>query len=273
MIGSAFIELGEVSLGQTYLQQALQVGESINDRVIVMQARRDLGMAAFRSGQFEEAIAQLQESLRLAKALGDRNSAAMSLYFMGAVEAHQQHFDEARAKIQECLDIRRELNDLYWTARAYNGLGEVALLRGDMADAQANYSAALPIFEQIGNQWWIAATYNNLGYGALGLGDPQTALAYLQNGLRGATASHAQPIIMEALAGFGLLLWKYGDDLLAWQIASAVLRAATAYTDARGKIQPAYDALKAKYANVDLSTAPPLNALLELLLTYQLAAE
>ena len=272
LIGSALIELGDVDQGREHLRQALEVGESSDDRLTVMQARRNLGMAAFRVGDYDDANAQLNQSLSIAKALGDADSTATSLYYIGAVDAHQQRFDEGRARILECLDIRRSINDRYGMARAYNGLGEIALLRGDIAAAQENYSQALPIFQEIGNQWWISGTYNNLGYSAMGLGDPEKALDYFQSALRGALELHAQPVMMEVLVGFGLLLWRYADETLAWQIARVVQRSPSANTDARRKLKPAYDDLKQKHdRSMKTELLPmPLPELLDRLLGYQL---
>ena len=272
LIGSALIELGDVDQGREPLRQALSVGEANNDRLTVMQARLNLGMAAFRVGDYDEANAQLSQSLSLARLLDDADSTATSLYYIGAVAAHQQRFDEGRTKIQECLDLRRANNDRYGVARAYNGLGEVALLRGDIAEAQENYSQALPIFEEIDNQWWISGTYNNLGYSAMGLGDPVKALGYFQNALRGALELHAQPVMMEVLVGFGLLLWQYADEDLAWQIARVVQRSPSANTDARRKLQPAYEDLKQKHdRSLKTEILPmPLPELLDRLLAYHL---
>jgi tetratricopeptide (TPR) repeat protein len=164
---------------------------------------RNLGVAFFKTGMFEEALREFRRVLDL------RSSDMHARFHVGLVLARQRKWAEAAAAFTDAsrqagakpavfhnLGFALERQGRYAEAQAaleeavrrggandprvQTSLGVVALLSGDLAAADAAFAAALPLF---GNRAPTAAWYHYVGLTAALLGESARAATVLGDGL------------------------------------------------------------------------------------------
>jgi len=122
-----------------------------------------LGILAYRLGDYDEAARQYQRSLDIAERLGNEAGMADGYLNLGILAQERGDYDEAARQYQRALDFRERLGDEAGMADAYHNLGTLAQARRDYDEAARQYQRALDIFERLGNQAGMATSYHQLG--------------------------------------------------------------------------------------------------------------
>jgi tetratricopeptide (TPR) repeat protein len=139
-------------------EEILQLGDAVEPRLFVAQAKRMVGEHASARATYEDVLKapDLPSSTR-----------AVTLHELADIDAAQGDYAAARAKYEEALRARRELGDRRGAAATLHQLAVIDANQGDYAAARAKYEEALRIAREVGDRAGAAATFAQLGWLAL----------------------------------------------------------------------------------------------------------
>ena len=165
------IELKQYEPAARQLQAALAHWQATADGVRQSGALANLGIIAWRQGDFATAEAQLQASLALAQAHHHDEMVAYIWQHMGNLAWVQGDVPQAKAYLQQSLPLYRAQGNLYRLAGNLNDLGAAAgLTQVERELSQAYFEEALALYQQLGHRLGATLPQSNLGYMALGQG-------------------------------------------------------------------------------------------------------
>ena len=207
-------------------QLALAAAQRTGDRAAQAHAHNDLGLARYRQGRYEQALACHQEGLAIFRELGDRRGQAASLNNLGIVYEEQGRYQESRACHKASLAICRELGNQRGQAISLGNLGNVHERQGRYDQALACQQETLAIFDELDDRYGQAVTLNNLGKVHMRRERYDEALASLKTSLtifRGLGDRDGQAF---SLTELGVVYRRQGrpDHALACQQESLAIR-------------------------------------------------
>jgi predicted ATPase/class 3 adenylate cyclase/Tfp pilus assembly protein PilF len=168
----------------TLANEALALGQQLDNREIVGSASISLAEAAYIQGNIQHAIELLENSLNIRRALGDTRGTASLLNNLGNIALQQGQFSRAAMLLEESLSLFRQEGDRLALASILNNLGEVERYQDNFEQALMLYEESLNLSREVKYTWGIAAALSNLGAGLLRQGKQQRALQSYQEGLR-----------------------------------------------------------------------------------------
>jgi tetratricopeptide (TPR) repeat protein len=98
---------GDYSAASVALEEARELAEADDDRLVLSCVERHLGFIAFLEGMTTEAQTHLEESLRLRRTNGPPASVAMALVALAELSVEQRNLDRARSQLDEATSIAR----------------------------------------------------------------------------------------------------------------------------------------------------------------------
>jgi DNA-binding SARP family transcriptional activator len=164
-------------------QTALEVACRVGDRAAQAHAYNDLGLAHWRQGRYDQALACHQQSLTIRRALGDRRGEAASLNNLAQVYEWQGRYDQAVAYLQVGMAIWRELGNRHGLANSLGNLGNNYERQGRYDEALACQQESLAAYRELAWRAGLARGLRNLGGAYERLGRHDEALACLHEGL------------------------------------------------------------------------------------------
>ncbi|MFQ5979373.1 MAG: tetratricopeptide repeat protein [Candidatus Heimdallarchaeota archaeon] len=141
------------------------------------------GAIWIRQGELDRALEYLQQSLNLWETLGMQQQFAESNNFVGIIYAMKGEFDKAKKYHEKSLAISEELGIKLEIGRSLNNIGIACMEQGDLDCALEHYEQCLPPYEAVGNKDNIAGALNNLGLVYRSKGELKRALEYYHKGL------------------------------------------------------------------------------------------
>ncbi len=134
-----------------WLRQAEVLAESVGDRTLLGNIRRELGRILIERGRLDRATAVLESARSDFELAGDERGEAEALLLLGRVAKQGGELVPAHAHFERALDIFERTGTRNGMANCTNELGEVARLSGDLASALAYYEDALGRWEELGS--------------------------------------------------------------------------------------------------------------------------
>jgi tetratricopeptide (TPR) repeat protein len=128
--------------------------------------RNNLGLALYKQGRLDEAIAQCSEALRI------KPDYIKAHNTMGLALADQGNLEEAIAYYKQALQIKPGF------AEGHNNLGNALVAQGKVQEAIAHYAEALRVYPG------YASAHNNWGNALVAQGKVQEAIAHYAEALR-----------------------------------------------------------------------------------------
>jgi tetratricopeptide (TPR) repeat protein len=148
------------------LKQALDTLEDDQRRHIRQQILSDLGIALFRIGDLDGAIAAQQERIAISRAMRDRAAEADAIGEIGTVLTQLRRFDEAVQRYSEALAIDREIGNVADEMNVLANLVAPLLELHRMRDALDAAERAMDIARSRGDReaegwigWGLAQTW------------------------------------------------------------------------------------------------------------------
>jgi DNA-binding SARP family transcriptional activator/DNA polymerase III delta prime subunit len=164
-------------------QTALEVACRVGDRAAQAHAYNDLGLAHWRQGRYDQALACHQQSLTIRRELGDRRGEGASLNNLAQVYEWQGRYDQAVAHLQAGMAIWRELGNRHGLANSLGNLGNNYKRLGRYDEALACQQESLAAYRELAWRAGLARGLRNLGGAYERLGRHDEALACLHEGL------------------------------------------------------------------------------------------
>ncbi|MBX3010181.1 MAG: tetratricopeptide repeat protein [Caldilineaceae bacterium] len=182
--GEYYEATSDYTQSEAAFSQALTLAQMADDQAGQARSLAQLGLIAWRQGNYEGAERLYREALVMAADKPDyREVEAESRYGLGLVYRQQGKFDEAQVQFRQNLTLSRKVGNRQNEAKALDSLGHVELLGRNYQAAIQYYQQALDIRKAIGD------------FAGIGIG-----LLNLAQGI-GYTGDHgqAEPMLLEAL--------------------------------------------------------------------------
>jgi tetratricopeptide (TPR) repeat protein len=113
-------------------------------------ALNNLGLQAYRQGDFTTARSRLEEALAIRRQVGDKWLIAQSLNYLGNAARAQGDTVTGVEKFQESLRLNRELGNKHGIAECFEGLAKMAGTRQQPERAARLFGAAEGLRQAIG---------------------------------------------------------------------------------------------------------------------------
>ena len=256
--------VGRLEEAREVSEAARSVLERLGDVAGVQKALNNLGLQAYRAGDYTAAARAWEAALEVARARGDRramgrllHNLALAAYPLGDYERAERYFLEALARDREAGYVAGEANTLnnlgnlhrlrggleaarrvletgLQLARAHDlrqiepyllyNLGQVALDQGDVGEARARFEAALRLVRQTGERVLEGSALLNLGAALLRLGFLEVAERHIRSGLHVVWTVQDIPEVLRGLVVFSELMLAKDRQETAARVLSVVRR-------------------------------------------------
>jgi tetratricopeptide (TPR) repeat protein/transcriptional regulator with XRE-family HTH domain len=150
-LGMAYQELGNINQATHYVQRAITLHETLNDRISLGRTENNLGILLLREGEVARSRGHFERALRLFDEThaNDRDKGALLLSIC-ELELAEADVDDAARFANEALEIATRESAFTTMADAHAWLGRVGDARGDDAAADAEFAAAFEVLREPG---------------------------------------------------------------------------------------------------------------------------
>jgi tetratricopeptide (TPR) repeat protein len=145
ILGDVYATLGRPE-GTRYLRLALRIYEELEDLSGQSEALNELGVSAYFSGRWTEALDLYRRSSEARRKTGDEANAAHGINNIAEILSDQGRLDEAKKLFQDVLRVWKAAGFRLTIAIATSNLGRVAARTGHYDEAMRLYREALEGF-------------------------------------------------------------------------------------------------------------------------------
>src|SRR5258708_7229715 len=182
----ALLYRDDLANAKKYYEEVLRAWRSLNmENVEVSHSLVDVGLAAWKQGDFPTAEECWRQSLAIAHKLAPHSIAMVrSLSNLGALSEDRGHLEQAEGYYYQALAIAEKFFPISPNlSLTLTNLGTVADQRGDLEGAEEYHRKALAVAEQIGSENLIADVLDRLGECILERGYPARAAKFQERAL------------------------------------------------------------------------------------------
>lgn len=184
-LGMVEMQLGNMDASINFSNEALEIGEEIEDGHVITIAIGNLGVACMEMDRYYDALEYFHKSLDLMKEYIDPwRKKNRVLYNMSILYNKIGNTAESRKYADLALSSLKEENDPVGTAWCLNASGINTLLEGDDRAAEELFIEALECCTSNGNRQTEASVLSNIGFLHQGRGEYDKALEALDKALR-----------------------------------------------------------------------------------------
>ena len=162
-LAMSFGLLGDHPSTLTYAIRAEELARRADARLELAKALWSQGLARYRLGEMQAALALGEQVLDLVSELNDNPQRAATLNLVGAAHYALGHYDQAEDYWESALSLFRDLGDRQLEMDQLSNLGVIADARGDYAHAFERYDSALQIAREIGYRGGAIVFLTNRG--------------------------------------------------------------------------------------------------------------
>jgi tetratricopeptide (TPR) repeat protein len=144
-------------------EKALRTMEQVDKVHGMAKIYSNLGIVYLEKGEWDRAIAFYENALQIMEQLGDIHGVAAAYGNLGNVYRQKGEWDRAIEFHEKSLGISEQLSDIHGMAQTYGNLGIVYLQKGEWDRAITFHEKSLGISEQLSDIHGMALTYGNLG--------------------------------------------------------------------------------------------------------------
>ena len=155
-------------------------GQAQGATLLVATARLREGIATYRSGQVDRAVALIEEARGIYAEAGDRAGVAGTLNSLAAAISEGPDTKRIRALYDEGLAIARAIGKQDLVARFLNNIAIQERRAGNLQASLTMNQEALAIRREIGDRTNTSVSLNNIGNVLLDLGDLQGASTHYE---------------------------------------------------------------------------------------------
>lgn len=163
LVGRFACEAGDLTLAQTFFQEALLVGRSTQESESVARSLSGLARVAIARGALDLARVLQEECLMIQRRIGQGADVARSLAILGWLTLESRGFEHAEALHEESLTIRAALGTPLPLAFSLVHLGWLDQLQGRRESARSQLAEALTIVRGCPERWKVVALLALLG--------------------------------------------------------------------------------------------------------------
>jgi tetratricopeptide (TPR) repeat protein/DNA-binding XRE family transcriptional regulator len=148
-LSMAHQELGQFDQAGRLAQRALNIHQTLNDRLSLARSENNLGVLLVRAGDLHAAKPHIEKALRLFEEAGVEVGKANVLLSLAEVALAQYDLGKAEQLGRDALALAERLSEDATVAEAHYWLAKVAEARGDEQAVDAEFAAT---FEALGQE-------------------------------------------------------------------------------------------------------------------------
>jgi tetratricopeptide (TPR) repeat protein len=204
---------GENKQSIAYLEQALEVFESLNDDQNATVVLNNIGIYYRRVCMFGRAEKYFRQAYMIAKDNADLEMQTRCLRNMALVANRNDDFSRSVNLIAECVRLAERVNDRRLLSQAYRTQADIFMLLNNMENAAKLYGICEEICKGTEDKVELARCLCGLGELAAGKQQPDNAqaLVFFAEALKAASAIGYKKGIALASYGQGLIYRRLGD--------------------------------------------------------------
>ncbi|MEP0368821.1 MAG: tetratricopeptide repeat protein [Cyclobacteriaceae bacterium] len=195
VVGVALEELGNYDSALFHQNEALLIGQAINDSDLISVSYQHLGVIHKDLGNYDIAIGYLLDAARISESIGKYYTTAMAYLVTSQIQFSLGKYEQAFDYVGRCIEIGKENND---PKVIYSGTierGNNRVMTGDLDGALNDYREAEKSLNQSGIRDGLAGLINNMGAVSFYKGDFSGAIEYYARAKREAEIS-VDPIMV-----------------------------------------------------------------------------
>jgi tetratricopeptide (TPR) repeat protein len=148
-LSMAHQELGQFDQAGRLAQRALNIHQTLNDRLSLARSENNLGVLLVRAGDLHAAAPHIEKAIRLFEEAGVEATKANVILSLGELALAQYDLAKAEQLCHEALALADRLSEHDTVAESHYWLAKVAEARGDEHAVDAEFVAT---FEAIGQE-------------------------------------------------------------------------------------------------------------------------
>lgn len=226
-IGTIYRILGDYVKAMDFTLQALGIYENLSNDEGLSETNNNVGIIHYLQNESGKAMEFFRKALSTARQINEQAIIAKILNNIGNVYSLREDYDNAEMAYQEAYEINQNVNNYQFAADNLINLGTIFLREGNFKQGLEVFFQAIEMYEQINSKEGIAATHNIISEAYLDLDSLDKALSYAELGLKYAQEIAAKDLIADALKNLYRVYKVKGAEKKALQY----LELFTAYED------------------------------------------
>jgi predicted ATPase len=210
---------GDFGQARSYYQNAFELAQQSDNKVLTADALRLLGAVHIELGNYHQARTFYENSEVLYDELGHLQGRAKALTNLATVLTYLGEHSKAQEVNHQGLEIFRAVGDTHGIGIALLNLGFVQEA-DDRQKGNAYYQQSLQIFRDLGDQRMVSHLLNNLAANYQKLCEPHKAQPLLEESLGLQNYIGDVSLIAHALFIFSQVKRDLGHHASAWQTAA-----------------------------------------------------
>ncbi|MGW8226495.1 MAG: protein kinase domain-containing protein [Anaerolineales bacterium] len=215
---------GEYDDGETYLKEAIQVGEQIQDSVGITGSKIWLGWIYYEAGDHAAAHQTWQEGQALALETKNRLMLAFVQSKIALLGEETGDYENAIRAQLEARESFKHFGDQVGIGYATSRLTLSLMGIGDYREAKRFGQESYASFKEMNHRWGIPASLCRIGFAEIELGENQAAWAHFTEALHLSQVGQMETLVLYSLVGLGKLLAgekqvEQGVEILSYVIA------------------------------------------------------
>jgi len=174
---------GDFQVSAPLLERCRLLAGTLGDEPLLATVHSELGNAAYRRGDPEQARAHYQVALELARQIGSQPRIASALTNLASVAQITGRNEESLALNGESLELWREIGDGVGEARTLHNLANASSSAGLLEEARGYYEQSLAIKRELADHFGISSSLAGLAEVAIQQNDYAAAIAYARESL------------------------------------------------------------------------------------------
>lgn len=195
--GIIFQRIGRYDDAETAFQAALERGQTRQRYDEQAAAHNLLSFLAYLRSDYDSVGQHAQQAFNLATRLGDPALRAPGLRHLGIAVYRTGDYERARRLYDEALAAYRQANDQLGMAGVYNNIGFVLRTQAHYPEAIEAFQKARALYQKMGQVEGIALIHSNVGRTYAFSGDLPRALEQLSQGLALSEEAHTDWITVK----------------------------------------------------------------------------
>jgi two-component system sensor histidine kinase/response regulator len=189
LMGNGYGLTGDYANMLSCYQQALAIGEKINNPLIIGKATINIAiMYDIEMGEFDEALVLLKKAADIFEVTGDSLDLVKALTASGAIWVHQKLYEKALANYQRSLKIATSMKNEYLMVTTNDNIGLISFDKGLYKESLHYSLPTLGYFEHTDDKMRITKTATTVAETYFHLKFYSLALKYAMQSLQAASA-------------------------------------------------------------------------------------
>ncbi|MEB3295674.1 MAG: tetratricopeptide repeat protein [Synechococcales bacterium] len=245
----AYLRQGNLRSAEEMARKQLGTARVMNDYSALVYGYNQVGSILLQSSTAQEAEKSFVEGYRIAESVQNRGGMGLSLSNWGLAAYRQGRFEEAIARLQDSLPLRRDVLDLAGEANTQNHLGDAYFATGNYSRSAAAYLNGLFLGEMSQKPALMARSLGGLSVSYERLGARRDYMDTLVRQLRVAARSNEPTQVVTALQAFAQHSEKEKNLAAADSYYQQAIAVAQTSGDAKTakRLQRVLDNLRAAY--------------------------